>query len=283
MAYAYKGIFSNEMKGLKFPCVGPTGVAPFSLGLNGQDVYANTDFQYKTCLMAGAKPGQDYVLGDDYSITKYGYDVNDMSIDIMAVFLFWILFIILNCVVMEYNSMSSGTFIAQVYKKGKAPKQNAVDSRSVSPDLAKEDKADHSHDLSAFDTGSVFTWENIDYTVPVQGGERQLLKQVEGWIKPGEMTALMGSSGAGKTTLLDVLSKRKTIGRIEGSVLLNGLPLRKDFERITGYVEQMVFTLLSRSLRILKLFEGCAQSRSNSSRSSSILCQNASATLSSVS
>lgn len=49
----------------------------------------------------------------------------------------------------------------------------------------------------------------------------------------------MGSSGAGKTTLLDVLAQRKTIGEIEGAILLNGEPLKKDFERLTGYVEQM--------------------------------------------
>ena len=49
----------------------------------------------------------------------------------------------------------------------------------------------------------------------------------------------MGSSGAGKTTLLDVLAKRKTIGEIEGTILLNGSPLDISFERVTGYVEQM--------------------------------------------
>jgi ATP-binding cassette, subfamily G (WHITE), member 2, SNQ2 len=49
----------------------------------------------------------------------------------------------------------------------------------------------------------------------------------------------MGSSGAGKTTLLDVLAQRKTIGTIEGQILLNGEPLKLDFERLTGYVEQM--------------------------------------------
>lgn len=66
-----------------------------------------------------------------------------------------------------------------------------------------------------------------------------LLNNVEGWIKPGQMTALMGASGAGKTTLLDVLAQRKTAGKVEGKMRLNSLPLRKDFERITGYVEQM--------------------------------------------
>jgi ABC-type phosphonate transport system ATPase subunit len=53
-------------------------------------------------------------------------------------------------------------------------------------------------------------WKDIKYTVPVYDGHRVLLEGIAGWIKPGQMTALMGSSGAGKTTLLDVLAQRKT-------------------------------------------------------------------------
>lgn len=44
------------------------------------------------------------------------------------------------------------------------------------------------------------------------------------YAKPGMMIALMGTSGAGKTTLLDVLSQRKTVGKIEGEILVNGVP-----------------------------------------------------------
>ena len=44
-----------------------------------------------------------------------------------------------------------------------------------------------------------------------------------GFARPGELVSLMGSSGAGKTTLLDVIAGRKTVGTIEGKVLLNGL------------------------------------------------------------
>lgn len=48
---------------------------------------------------------------------------------------------------------------------------------------------------------SLFTWENVDYTVPYQNGERKLLNKVNGFAKPGELIALMGASGAGKTCL----------------------------------------------------------------------------------
>lgn len=43
-----------------------------------------------------------------------------------------------------------------------------------------------------------FTWEAINYHVPVAGGTRRLLHDVYGYVKPGTVTALMGASGAGK-------------------------------------------------------------------------------------
>jgi ATP-binding cassette, subfamily G (WHITE), member 2, SNQ2 len=49
----------------------------------------------------------------------------------------------------------------------------------------------------------------------------------------------MASSGAGKTTLMDVLAQRKTKGTIQGSILVEGLPLPLNFQRSTGYCEQL--------------------------------------------
>ena len=85
----------------------------------------------------------------------------------------------------------------------------------------------------------VFTWEHLDHTVPVPGGQRRLLKDVFGYVKPGTLTALMGASGAGKTTCLDVLAQRKNIGVITGDILVDGRPLSSDFARGTAYAEQM--------------------------------------------
>lgn len=84
-----------------------------------------------------------------------------------------------------------------------------------------------------------FTWEGINYHVPVPGGQRRLLHDVHGYVKPGTLTALMGASGAGKTTCLDVLAQRKNIGVITGDMLVDGRPLGGDFARGTAYAEQM--------------------------------------------
>ncbi|KAJ8612589.1 hypothetical protein CTAYLR_009793 [Chrysophaeum taylorii] len=70
--------------------------------------------------------------------------------------------------------------------------------------------------------------------------ELRLLDGVSAYSKPGEMTALMGSSGAGKTTLLDCVAGRKTGGRTTGRIYLNDEPKRQTkWLRISGYVEQL--------------------------------------------
>lgn len=85
----------------------------------------------------------------------------------------------------------------------------------------------------------MFTWQNLSYTVKTPSGDRKLLDNVHGYVKPGMLGALMGSSGAGKTTLLDVLAQRKTQGTIHGEILVDGRPLPVSFQRSAGYCEQL--------------------------------------------
>ena len=88
----------------------------------------------------------------------------------------------------------------------------------------------------------VFT--NLHYTVKVKNSEKQtvdrkLLNGISGYVKPGQLTALMGASGAGKTTLMDVIAGRKTAGKIEGDIRVNGAPQdAATYKRISAYVEQ---------------------------------------------
>lgn len=38
---------------------------------------------------------------------------------------------------------------------------------------------------------ALFHWENVNYTIKTSGGVREILSNVEGWVKPGTLTALM--------------------------------------------------------------------------------------------
>jgi ABC-type branched-subunit amino acid transport system ATPase component len=87
------------------------------------------------------------------------------------------------------------------------------------------------------------TWRDIKYTVQLNknlgGGEKTLLQGVSGIAQPGRLISLMGASGAGKSTLLDVIAGRKTAGKMEGEIRLNGFKTEpKSFARLTAYCEQ---------------------------------------------
>ena len=92
-------------------------------------------------------------------------------------------------------------------------------------------------------TPMTVTWRDLKYTVQLNknlgGGTKTLLQGVSGIAVPGRLISLMGASGAGKSTLLDVIAGRKTAGKMEGSIFLNGFPREaKSFARLTAYCEQ---------------------------------------------
>lgn len=120
------------------------------------------------------------------------------------------------------------------------------------------------------DGKSVFTFKNINYTVPYGSGQLQLLNSVSGYAKPGKMVALMGTSGAGKTTLLNTLAQRQTVGVISGDMLVNGRPLGEEFQRGTGFCEQRDIHEGSSTIREALEFSALLRQESHVPRSEKI-------------
>ncbi|KAK3846546.1 MAG: ABC-2 type transporter-domain-containing protein [Linnemannia gamsii] len=255
LAYAFKALMSNEMSGLRFSCDVPYLIP------NGPEY---TDLAHQVCTMAGAKPGRDYVEGPDYLYSSFRYKVSEMWLNVLAVFLFWILFTALTSWAMEVKEFGKGGFSTNVFKRPSKNSGGASRTSSggrVQPDIESGQavntypsadpaiaggvdavQAQGAVTKDNLVKGSVFAWEDLDYVVPYKAdpsGKKQLLTNIAGLVKPGTMTALMGSSGAGKTTLLDVLAQRKSMGTVTGQVEVDGLPLRRDFQRTTGYCEQL--------------------------------------------
>ncbi|KAG7407957.1 Brefeldin A resistance protein [Fusarium oxysporum f. sp. raphani] len=238
-------LLSNEFHGKIIPCVGN------SLVPSGPDF---NDGAHQACAgVGGAKVGQNFVTGDDYLASlSYGHDHLWRNFGI--IWAWWVLFVIITVYFTTKWHASSEDGPSLVIPRENAHITAALRQSDEEGQTKGEKKVTDSRDggvVSGDDSDSsgvsdnlvrntsVFTWKNLTYTVKTPTGDRTLLDNVQGWVKPGMLGALMGASGAGKTTLLDVLAQRKTEGTITGSIMVDGRPLPVSFQRSAGYCEQL--------------------------------------------
>ena len=211
--------------------------------------------EYQSCTIQGSQQGSTIVRGADYILTAFTYERAHLWRNFGIITAFWIFFVFLTMLGMELQKPNAGGGAVTIFKRGQAPKsvEKAMDSGDTIKDEEKAMVADgaqlSSEDSSGSEEGkmikavarneSVFTYQHVNYTIPYEKGERQLLKDVQGFVRPGRLTALMGASGAGKSTLLNTLAQRINFGVVTGDFLVDGRPLPKSFQRATGFAEQM--------------------------------------------
>ncbi|KAI1286430.1 ABC transporter G family member 2 [Halotydeus destructor] len=72
--------------------------------------------------------------------------------------------------------------------------------------------------------GFALTWSKLSFSVPGESRDsrKQILRDHNGHVTSGTMTAIMGPSGAGKTTLLNCITGKVQDG-VEGQVLVSGI------------------------------------------------------------
>ncbi|PLN84580.1 putative ABC transporter [Aspergillus taichungensis] len=98
-----------------------------------------------------------------------------------------------------------------------------------------DDSDDEAAKLLADHKPAALYWNNVSYYL----NGKEILSNVQGASKPGQITAIMGASGAGKTTFLDILARKNKRGSIHGDFYVNGEKLDdQDFKSMIGFVDQ---------------------------------------------
>lgn len=125
-------------------------------------------------------------------------------------------YVLVTAVASELFSFVGGAVGATVFKKSNKTKQLVAAASPVADEEKGADAGGTSRTSSGqTETGgdkqetlqglsrseSIFTFSNVEYSVPYQGGQRRLLNKVSGYAKPGVMIALIGASGAGKSSI----------------------------------------------------------------------------------
>ncbi|CAN9112620.1 unnamed protein product [Alternaria alternata] len=231
LGLGFSALMMNEFSRLDLTCAG-SSLVPSGPG------YDNLDAQ--VCTLPGSEAGNPIVSGTNYIKTSFSWDPSDLWMHYGIMVALIVGFLLANAFLGEFVKWGAGgrtvTFFVKENKELKelnAKLQEKRDKRN-----RKEDSSDQGSDLNIA-SKAVLTWEDLCYDVPVPSGELRLLNNIYGYVKPGQLTALMGASGAGKTTLLDVLANRKNIGVISGDKLVDGKVPGIAFQRGTAYAEQL--------------------------------------------
>lgn len=250
VAYAFEALVANEFHNREFPCSAAVPRGP-GYPVSGEHV---------VCAEVGAQPGSATVNGDAYIGLSFEYFNSHRWRNWGILVAFTLCFLLVYLVLVEINkgAMQKGEVLVFQHSALKKEKQylkdlengsgERIDDETKAAELAEEASENSEKPSSA--APEIFHWRSLRYEVPIKSETRVILDNVDGWVKPGQVTALMGASGAGKTTLLNALSERLTAGRItDGQRLVNGKPLDSSFQRSIGYVQQQDLHLETSTVR----------------------------------
>ncbi|KAI1093930.1 ABC-2 type transporter-domain-containing protein [Rostrohypoxylon terebratum] len=248
ISYAYESLVANEFSNRNFPC---TMFVPMG------GPYANATPLERTCSIAGALPGEDFVSGDVFMNGNFGFYHSHIWRNFGILIGYIIFFTAVYMIAAEYFSLevSKGEVLVfrRNHKSSETVKGRGDEESGPSgvPGSKRQRDSDVSGTIGAQiqNQNSIFHWSDVCYDITIKGQPRRILDHVDGWIKPGTLTALMGATGAGKTTLLDVLANRVTMGVVSGDIMVNGIPRGNSFQRQTGYVQQQDIHLETATIR----------------------------------
>ncbi|CAO2657983.1 Nn.00g072430.m01.CDS01 [Neocucurbitaria sp. VM-36] len=243
--YTVEALMATEFHGRSAPC---QRLIPSGPG------YEDVNIAHQVCAVVGSKAGEAFVSGDDYVALSLDYHYAHVWRNLAILIGFFVGFTILYAVATEFKKLDNSSSNRQVFHKRSTRKieGSTKDMESASSGtLEEQEKSErNTASIELEKSKDVFSWKNLSYDVEIKGGTRRLLSDVEGFVEPGTLTALMGASGAGKTTLLNVLAQRVgEVGIVTGHAAINGVPLDKSFQRRTGYVQQQDIHMAEMTVR----------------------------------
>ncbi|KAL3456007.1 ATP-binding cassette transporter [Aspergillus heterothallicus] len=255
LAYSYEAMVANEFHGRNFPCTSYIPAGPGYEDITGLE---------HTCAIAGAVPGSSDVAGDAYVAASYEYYYSHVWRNFGILIGYIAFFTSLYVLVAEYIIADKPRGEVLLFQRGHRPtigydEETATDAMHLGAQSAGIQPLDTSEErqVNLQRQSGTLHWKDVCYEVLIKGQPRVISDHIDGWVRPGTLTALMGATGAGKTSLLDVLANRVTTGIITGDICVNGRPRDVSFQREVGYVQQQDLHLQTTTVREALQFSAC--------------------------
>ncbi|KGO62913.1 CDR ABC transporter [Penicillium expansum] len=264
VAYAFESFMVNEFHDRHFPCA---AIVPAG------GPYDSVSMEHRICSTVGAQSGSTNVSGSLYLEQSFAYLKGHLWRNFGILIAFMLFFMFTYLLGTEYISEKKSKGEVLLFRRGHQPTHTSgegdLEKSSQPSAVAKTDESPPQASAIQRQT-AIFQWEDVCYDIKIKGEPRRILDNVNGWVKPGTCTALMGVSGAGKTTLLDVLATRVTMGVVTGEMLVDGTPTDQSFQRKTGYVQQQDLHLSTSTVREALVFSALLRQPATVSRQEKI-------------
>ncbi|KAM0305961.1 hypothetical protein ACHAO8_011007 [Botrytis cinerea] len=241
VACAYESLIINEFSGQIFPCgnLVPSGPS-----------YISTSPHNRVCAVVGAISGFEDVLGTIYLELRFGFQPNHLWRNMSILFAFMAFFMAAYLLVMTHISMEKMNGEILLFQRGHKPLHKRQKHLEIYSSTDAHRYGGNGDPITKIQRQtSTFQWKDICLDIKTRDGTRRILDHVDGWVKPGTLTALMGPTGAGKTSLLDVLASRSNIGVVSGESFVDGCIKDISFQRKVGYIQQEDFHLATMTVR----------------------------------
>ncbi|KAF4633639.1 hypothetical protein G7Y89_g4480 [Cudoniella acicularis] len=248
VGYAFESLMINEFSDRSFLCTSFVPEGPHYIGVSPDN---------KMCAIAGATSGQIYVDGDAYLAQKFRFRSahlwSNLGIAIGLMALLCTLYLFSADYISMLPSRNATEFQNQYQVKDHntpGDEENFDQRNIIRENKEMEPESLQTERLATTTAGhAAFLWDSLSYEVKTKAGTVRVLDDLEGWIKPGTLTALMGASGAGKTSLLNVLADRTTVGVIGGQMMTDSKYKNDGFAAKVAYAQQQDLHLPTSTVR----------------------------------
>ncbi|KAJ2986020.1 hypothetical protein NUW58_g5230 [Xylaria curta] len=258
--YAFEAMVINEFSGREFDC---------------SDFIPRTgrDSSHFICSSTGAVRGSMFVYGDDYIAAAFTFKAEHLWRNLGILVALFSLFAFTYLLASEFITMLPPRSDVLLFQKDRVPlPQDRRDEESgpnslTGPAKLEADSEKPDDNVLEASGGAHLMWSGLTYKVKEKNKDKVILNNIDGWVQPGTLTALMvsnysciintwacangveGPSGAGKTSLLNVLAERTTIGVVSGEVIVDNRYQNVAFARKIGYAQQDDIHLPTASVR----------------------------------
>ena len=198
VGYAFEALMVNEFSGRTIDCSKfiPSGDYTSIGGLD----YDNVSPGERICSTTGAAAGANYVDGNTYLAVNFQYYPSHLWRNFGIVIALGIFALIVYLGATEFISAKQSKGEVLLFRRGAIPfkgptadEESNVEDRVNAEVVLTRTKTSPDAPASIQKQTAIFHWDGVNYDIKIKGEPRRLLDDVDGWVKPGTLTALMVS------------------------------------------------------------------------------------------